>query len=208
MKKIAMPSLSPTAQRCSSRRRFKLRQLLLGDVPDFSPLPLHLLLLPFSLQRVSVMGVVPLVRRRGRMGMDRVLAQIFIDRARPGSSSGWRDEWMRERRAVMCSRTRFMVSWCGWRSIGEAKSIPWRFWCVRRQKSCVRSMAMPCMCAGHDGGARCAAGSNVARLWGRMQMLGAHGSWKGQRASFLARRVTLPPPFAISVETGRAGGRG
>jgi hypothetical protein len=104
----------------------------------------------------------------------------------------------------MCSRTRFTVPWCGWRSIGGAKSNPWRFWCVRRQQASLRSMAVPCTRAGHDSGARCVPGSNMARSWGRMRMLGAHGSWKGQKESFLARRVTLPPPFAVSVETGES----
>jgi hypothetical protein len=37
MKKIATPSLSLMAQRCSSWWRFNLWQLLLGDVPGFSP---------------------------------------------------------------------------------------------------------------------------------------------------------------------------
>jgi hypothetical protein len=99
----------------------------------------------------------------------------------------------------MCSRTRFMVPWCGWRSIGEAKSNPWRFWCVRRQKASLRSMVVPCTCIGHDSGARHVARSNVARSWGRTWMLGVHGTWKGQRAHFLARRVTLPPPLPFRL---------
>jgi hypothetical protein len=104
----------------------------------------------------------------------------------------------------MCSRSRFTMSWCGWRSIGEGKSNPWWFWCVRRQQGSLRSMAVPCTHVRHDGGARCAAGSNVACSWGRTQMLGMHGSWKGQRESFLGQRVTLPPPFSVLVEIGES----